>query len=358
MHKKLFKILAVILTISILSVGITMVVAQEIEKAKQDISKYDKIVQTLNETVVDEDEFNEIMYNYEYVAEAYNASQNDLNYIAGLIIDGANPKDVISIYHFWRDTSEDKIIIEQIYNLKSKYAGSLAWIEDAFNDVTNDKCGVLDINDINEYQERGLSISDIVAANTLCRKGVYTIQQILEKRLSGITFEEISNDIYSNLSANSSNEINYAKTKNQIKNENTDDFINSMRLANITNESVSVYLDEAKGGEDLSRKLAEKNSEISNKVSKKLKEKNVLKKSKRSEELNKPVIDSFIEKIKDNDISEDQISVFIDAGYEYVDIFNASLVAKNGKGKIGELLERFKNGESWITILEGGAANE
>lgn len=115
---------------------------------------------------------------------------DEMDYIANLIIQGYDPMTVMDICYFWQDTNEEISIIEQIYEYK--YLRGMTWIENAFNCVTNDKCGVLTEEDVENYAKQGVTLDDISAANKLCRKGVLTIQEILEQHQAGKTFAEIA----------------------------------------------------------------------------------------------------------------------------------------------------------------------
>ena len=88
---------------------------------------------------------------------------------------------VMDICYFWLDTNEDISVIEEIYALKELYHNN-AWIENAFNRVTEDRCGVLDEDDIEAYFQKGI--------------GVKEIQEILDMRLSGKCFAEIASLIH------------------------------------------------------------------------------------------------------------------------------------------------------------------
>lgn len=158
-------------------------------------NKFEQMLAALDATQENPIDYNNVVYNYEYLRLAYHFNQEELDFIADMIIKGYEPMDIMDICYFWMDTNEDISIIEKIYLLKGVYEGS-TWIENAFNKVTNDKCGVLTEEDVDEYIGKGLSVQDISLANTLCRRGKLTIQEILEKRLEGVSFAELSAEVY------------------------------------------------------------------------------------------------------------------------------------------------------------------
>ena len=120
------------------------------------ISKFNQMVQALNASVDNPIEYNDILYNYEYLRRGYHLSDAQMDYLADLIIDGYKPWDVLEICYFWLDTNEDISIIEKIYEQKWLFTGR-TWIENAFNLVTDNKCGVLDEDDVDEYIKQGIT---------------------------------------------------------------------------------------------------------------------------------------------------------------------------------------------------------
>lgn len=159
------------------------------------LDKYEQMCLALDAVTENTAEYNDVLYNYEYLKEAYHLTQDQLDYLADLIIKGYRPMVVMDICYFWLDTNEDISVIEEIYALKELYHNN-AWIENAFNRVTEDRCGVLDEDDIEAYFQKGIGVKEIQAANRLCRRGVYTIQEILDMRLSGKCFAEIASLIH------------------------------------------------------------------------------------------------------------------------------------------------------------------
>ena len=127
-----------------------------------------------------------------------NPSADDLSYLAGLVNKGYDVNWICSIYHFWLTCAEDREIIESIY-LKAEQDANIDgrfWIENAYNAVTNNIHGVLDGGQVQSYLNKGLTIEQMDRANVLSRRGIDTIQEILDKLLAGKTWAEIVNGIY------------------------------------------------------------------------------------------------------------------------------------------------------------------
>lgn len=122
-------------------------------------------------------------------------SDEEIALMNKIINKGTTPQSLSRVYDFWLTTGEPFEIIEQICALEDKYFNEY-WYEDAFNELTNDKCGVLDNAAVGEYMERGVTADDIMAANVLCRKGIYTITEILDKYENGESMSDIIKDVY------------------------------------------------------------------------------------------------------------------------------------------------------------------
>lgn len=127
-----------------------------------------------------------------------NPPAGDLSYLAGLVNKGYDVTWLCGIYHFWLTCEEDIEIMESIY-LRAEQDADIDgrfWIENAYNAVTNSAHGVLDGTQVQAYLNKGLTIEQMDRANILSRRGVNTIQEILDKLLAGKTWAEIVNGIY------------------------------------------------------------------------------------------------------------------------------------------------------------------
>lgn len=165
------------------------------EKGIVDGDLYSKMILATDSTVENSMEYNDVVFNYEYLKEVYGLEEEQLNYIAELIINGYYATDVIDAVYFWLDTPDDISIVEKMCILKDERKGSI-WTEDAYNIATDDKCGVLTEDDANKYMGMGLTPNEILIANKLCRKGKMTIYEILDKLSSGESLYNITAEIY------------------------------------------------------------------------------------------------------------------------------------------------------------------
>lgn len=166
----------------------------EQEAGGEALTKYQQMVLALDASVENPIVYNEILYNYEYLKKVHHLTAEELDYLSELLIEGLDPQDVLEICYFWTETNEPIRIVREMYAQRQYYQGR-TWVENAFNRVTDNKCGVLNREDVDEYMRQGLTAEDIDVANRLCRKGALTIQEILELRREGKTFAELTAQI-------------------------------------------------------------------------------------------------------------------------------------------------------------------
>lgn len=145
----------------------------------------------------------------------YSPADEDLNIIHSLLKEGHTIQVLTSIYDFYLTTNEDEGIIAQIASLEDTHWGD-HWIENAYNEITDCKHGVLDSDEIKMYIANGLSSDDISYANILSRRGVYTIDEILEMKQSGKSWTDINNSVY--LSYDESEKLQKNRTYENILN--------------------------------------------------------------------------------------------------------------------------------------------
>lgn len=198
MKKKILILVCMISLIASVGVFAILHISEEVKFNK--MSKFDQMVTVMDENVRNDLDFNNVLINYKYFENGLNVSDDNMDYLADLIIDGYDGEDVLRCASFWLDTSEDISIVKDMCDWKAKNPDKVdcettLWIENAFNAVTKDKCGVLTVEDIEEYERKGITNDDIEIANRLCRKGVYTIQEILAKFESGISMVDIAIEI-------------------------------------------------------------------------------------------------------------------------------------------------------------------
>ncbi|MDO4562768.1 MAG: hypothetical protein Q4C12_02925 [Clostridia bacterium] len=149
-------------------------------------------------------------------------------YFSSLLAQGRDFKTVSQIYQFWLTTNEDIGIIEKIYDMVyygEEIANSAAdaIFEEAFNELTDNKCGALTREQIENYITQGVSVDDIRNANLLCRQGVKTIEEILDEYAATKDWNAVVSDI----------------SKEKIDAENTQLLFEAVYLARVKNTSIN-----------------------------------------------------------------------------------------------------------------------
>lgn len=260
---------------------------------------------------------NDLIYDYAYVVQIYNKSTDEMNYIDSLIYGGADIEDIINIYKFWLTTNESIGIVGEIYNIKNEISDKF-WIEEAFNQLTENKHGVLNSGQIKEYTNKGLGLPDIKTANILSRKGVYTINEILELKLKDMSWDEI----LCNIESSNQNAVDTAEV-----NESSI-ILSALDVSQKTRIPVCNYIINEFALEDLNDKSEKTDLECEREVNLKLRELAVLVDPVLSNEDNSAAANDIKNIIVDNGVSEAEIEQLINDGYMLMDILNASKEAK------------------------------
>ena len=121
--------------------------------------------------------------------------EEQLKTINRILENGTTIQSLIQVYEFWLTTDYNFSMVEEICALEDKYFSEY-WYESAFNSITNNIHGVLNIDDINYYRDLGISDDEILAANVLCRKQGQNIFEILDAVVNGVDIETQAKDIY------------------------------------------------------------------------------------------------------------------------------------------------------------------
>lgn len=122
-------------------------------------------------------------------------TDKQLSVINEVLDNGTTIQSLIQVYDFWVTTDEPFSIIADICELEDKYL-NLYWYEDAFNELTKETHGVMELSDIQEYNQKGVTNDVIMCANVLSRKKGQNIYNILDDVIDGQSLEEIACEIY------------------------------------------------------------------------------------------------------------------------------------------------------------------
>lgn len=126
--------------------------------------------------------------------------ENDFSYeqlevFNRILESGTTIQSFKQVYEFWLTTEDDFSIIEEICELEDDYF-SVAWYERAYNHLTDYEHGALSSQEIMDYQNRGITLDEILSANVLCRSKGQNIKNILSLVSGGTSIEQQAMQIY------------------------------------------------------------------------------------------------------------------------------------------------------------------
>lgn len=123
-------------------------------------------------------------------------TSEEITYMANLLNSGSPLKAVLDAYRFWSTTNANLSLIGQLTaGYQPEFAEVSYWAEDVYDAITNNT-DALSTEEVTTYMQQGMSSDEILLANELSRKNVYTIQQILTKRQQEESWFDIISDIY------------------------------------------------------------------------------------------------------------------------------------------------------------------
>lgn len=194
---------------------------------------------------------NQVEY-YAYFVSVLQPTEEEKEYIDGLIKDGYDAEALVKIFDFWRYTSEDMNIIEKAYEYRPYDLDVSYWVDEAFIQLHKDgsavtEYGNLSVEEVKAYLAEGIKPEEIRAADKLSRKGVKSTEKILEEKKNGSSWYNIADEIY----GIQSDETDLAEFSVI---DNLNEIIESVKLAVRTNRSVKDVLREVAKGESSTKK--------------------------------------------------------------------------------------------------------
>jgi len=316
-------------------------------------SEFNRLISFMERTIEDPLEFNMLLYNFEFIREAYALSDDYMDFIADLIMEGRDMEYVLRITYFWLETNEDISVIREMYDLREVFYGSSFWMDFAFDEVTSDRHGALTDEDVYDYLARGLDFEDLYVARVLSRQGVMTVHEILDEITVGTSFVELAVEIDSSPSRRRRGRSGASVQRSRsgvrrVQVQDSTNILSARRLADITGENLEVFLEVA-SIEDIYETVIE---QISQNVMNNLSEQGVLRRPRYGLPGQKVVVAHFRAEIMNNGISEETLNMLFDEGFEYEDILNASIIALGTNIDVREILEQVQTGENWFQITE------
>ncbi|NJD01984.1 MAG: hypothetical protein FIA99_05170 [Ruminiclostridium sp.] len=320
--------------------------------------KFKGLVNSIEAKNLKKEEFYNQMAKYASLIKNIKPTMIEIEYINELAASGYDLGKLIDIYGFWKDTDDDINMIKTIYDA---YDPELAqgdyWVEEIYNKVTDYKTGVLNSDDIDTYLEKGLTKADIAAANRLCRLGKLSIQQILDKKLTGMSWLEIIDQLYSqvknrdktlliSLSASSKEKYKEIKDGNGI--------LDAEFLARRNSKDINTYLDNLVAGKSLAVEKNQYFKDNTEGMLENLRSQGLWDEPQDIKEKNQKAFEDLRKKIKDNSVSDEEINILKDKGYNELDILNASEMAIKHRTTIDRIIMEKEKGTTWDDIAIKG----
>ncbi len=301
------------------------------------------------------DEFHKSMANYATFVQIYQPTKTEQKYITELVTEGYELDKLIEIYKFWLDTDEDIELIKKIYNAYDPIneEEDNHWVEEVYNQITENKYGVLNREQIHAYYEKGLTRDDIITANRLCRLGKNTITEILDKRVSGTAWAEIIEKNYAKSTKKQTQTKGKSRQKKQYQQiQNGTEILDAYFISERTGTDINEYLDKLSNGETIDQEMNEYISEKTEGVRRTLKQQGLWEESQEIKEKNNKAKEYLKKKAEENGITEEKINQLIDQGYTELEILNASTITKKQKVDVQKALEQKRAGRSWKDISQ------
>ena len=127
----------------------------------------------------------------------YKMTEKEFEHVSTLINDNYDIEKVLDIYEFLRWTNSDVDMIVDIYIEGGNNSDKKFWIYDTYDKINARYDDMLSVDDVAYYVGRGLTVDEIAGAYELSFAGIKTTKAMLNERLDGKTWNEISADIIS-----------------------------------------------------------------------------------------------------------------------------------------------------------------
>lgn len=122
-------------------------------------------------------------------------NNSELKIINRILESGTTIQSLEQAYEFWLTTDEDFEFIEQMCLIENEFVSEY-WYENAFDVLTQSQHGTLEADEILYYQNCGITLDQILAANIMSRKEGQNIKNIIEQFQSGLSVESVAKSIY------------------------------------------------------------------------------------------------------------------------------------------------------------------
>ncbi len=170
----------------------------------------------------------------------YQPTQTEIWLLADLLNQDTDFDAVLTAYKFWTTTNADLSLLEQLARAYTPDMEQMRnWVDNVYDSLTG-KSG-LTVQEVADYQEKGLTREDILSADELSRKDVYTIKEILSKREHGKDWFTIISEVF--VGINMPFDLPSGKKAAYQTIEDSDFILQSVFLSTRSNRTLEQWLD-------------------------------------------------------------------------------------------------------------------
>ncbi len=189
------------------------------------------------------DHKDDIIYDLTMFFAKNNLSDVEQRFLLSLINSGESIDTVKQVAMFWLDTDDDVSVVKGIIDIlpDKEEMITIFDIETAFDKLTSNRGGLITYEQARISLDQGLTLEELHLANTLSRKGVYTIHEILNVGKADGKLNRAIKDIYSRTKRG---RVNFGNISDQKFNdiEDYDEIMSAIKLSERSGEGVEKIL--------------------------------------------------------------------------------------------------------------------
>ncbi|MCI9627560.1 MAG: hypothetical protein HFI90_12400 [Clostridia bacterium] len=268
----------------------------------------------------------------------YQPTQTEIGKLADLLDNGTDFDAVLTSYKFWTTTNADISLLEQIAGTyTADMEQMMNWVDNVYDSLKG-KSG-LTVQEVKEYQEKELTREDILLADELSRKDVYTIKEILSKREQGKDWFTIISDVYSGINI----PLNLPTSKKAAYQaiEDGDSILQAVFLSTRSNQTLEQWMDLLVQGTDTFRDtVTTYHTDLVCDELKRLKAAGLYALTGEEAIAQESQEQFLMQQLEAQQVDMQQVEVLQTEGYDTAEILNAASEAKYTGRSIAEELEQ------------------
>ncbi len=310
--------------------GIEQILVAEEAKSLQVLERNvesDDLIAILRSQGLEDDEIQKTLDDYAAVIALYAPDEATVETFINMTKEGKNLQKICEIYCFLTDTIEGNTLLKDMYEIgtMTNFSGNF-WLESSYNYLTEKKHGVLSMEEIVAYKNKGISIDEISTASVLSRGGNGTITEILDRRAAGESWEKIFDTYYQKKSLNLQKKFNKTEASTLLE---------GIQNANTCDLSVEACIENQAEVINVQNKKMIQARKFSEKAGKSLKKKADL-------------TESIYESVSAAGATIEMVQEWQDAGYTSGEIKKAAEISQKYNSSIENVLTQYTTENKWI----------